>query len=175
MTSRSHVLFIGGRSGVGKSTVGNEIHHLLCECRVKHGYIEGDNLDMAYPTPEENRLAERNLAAMWANYRELGHHRLIYTNTVSVLVTEDLAAALDDDVTVTAVLLRADDDTTRQRLSLREVGSALELHVRRSRERAEQLDAQSPAWVHRVDTDLRRVTDVAQEIIALTGWTHQNA
>lgn len=174
MESHSHALFIGGRSGAGKSTVGNEIHHLLFERKVEHGYIEGDNLDMAYPTPWEHRLAERNLAAMWANYRALGHHRLIYTNTVSVLATRELTEALGGDVTVTAVLLCADDDTTRERLSRREVGTALDLHLRRSRARAEELNEQSPPWVHRVATDRRVVTDIAEEVIALTGWTKQS-
>lgn len=45
--SRSHVLLIGGRSGVGKSTVAAEVHRQLSEYGVHHAWIEGDNLDMA--------------------------------------------------------------------------------------------------------------------------------
>src|SRR5262249_2894297 len=65
---RSEVLFIGGRAGVGKSSVGSEIHTQLSAARVWHAFIEGDNLDLAYPPPSEHHLAERNLAAVWSNY-----------------------------------------------------------------------------------------------------------
>jgi hypothetical protein len=62
-------LFIGGRAGAGKSSVGSEVHAQLSAARVRHALIEGDNLDHAYPPPREHRLAERNLAAVWSNYR----------------------------------------------------------------------------------------------------------
>jgi hypothetical protein len=39
--------------------------------------IEGDNLDMAFPQAWEHNLAERKLAAIWANYRALGYQRMI--------------------------------------------------------------------------------------------------
>ena len=84
MTLRSQALFIGGRSGVGKTTVAFEVHTRLSTARVRHCLIEGDNLDQAYPAPWEHGLAERNLAAMWANYRALGYRRMVYTNTASV-------------------------------------------------------------------------------------------
>jgi adenylylsulfate kinase-like enzyme len=70
----SEAIFLGGRSGSGKSSVGYEMHAQLSAARVQHCLIEGDNLDQAYPPPWEHGLAERNLAAMWANYRALGPH-----------------------------------------------------------------------------------------------------
>jgi adenylylsulfate kinase-like enzyme len=72
-------LFIGGRAGVGKSGVGAEIHARLSAADVRHCLIEGDNLDQAWPVPWEqgHDLAERNLAAMWTNYRALGYRRMI--------------------------------------------------------------------------------------------------
>lgn len=65
---------IGGRSGVGKSTVGAELYAQLRRAEIPHCLIEGDNLDMEYPVPweQELRLAELNLAAMWADYRKAG-------------------------------------------------------------------------------------------------------
>ncbi len=51
--------------------------------------IEGDDLDLAYRLPWEHGLTEKNLAAKWRSYRALGHRRLIYTNTVSVLHTRE--------------------------------------------------------------------------------------
>ena len=80
MTESSEVVFIGGRSGVGKSCVGLQIHQQLSAAAVRHCLIEGDYLDMGYPTPWKHGLAERltnrailvtNLAAMWANSRTL--------------------------------------------------------------------------------------------------------
>lgn len=82
----SQVLFVGGRSGVGKTTVAAEVHAQLVELDVKHCWIEGDNLDMAHPSPWKlgHALAEANLTAIWRNYKAIGHSRLVYTNTASV-------------------------------------------------------------------------------------------
>lgn len=91
---RTTALFIGGRAGSGKSSVANKLHARLSEADVMHAVIEGDNLDLAWPLPWDQGLAEKNLAAMWANYRTLGYRRLIYTNTVSVLEMTSLADAM---------------------------------------------------------------------------------
>ena len=170
MESHSEVLFIGGRSGVGKSSVGNEIHIQLAALGLRHCFIEGDNLDMAYPPPWEHGLAERNLSAMWRNYTSIGYSRLIYVNTASVQVVDELVAAMGDDPRVTAVLLTATDATARERLAKREIGSALIWHVDRSKQVAEELDDATPNWIHRVSTDDRSVADISQELIGLTGW-----
>ena len=167
----TELLLIGGRSGVGKSAAGNELHHLLVERQVMHAFIEGDNLDLAYPPPWEYGLAEANLGVMWRNYQALGHYRLIYANTLSVLFSDQLVAAIDGPVHVAGVLLTATGASVRRRLSAREVGSALELHVRRSEERAVELERHCPDWVNRIATDDRSVIDIARDIAALAGWT----
>jgi hypothetical protein len=173
VTAQTEALLVGGRAGVGKSSVGYEIHEQLSAVGIRHCLIEGDNLDMAYPAPWEHHLAERNLAAMWANYRALGYRRMIYTNTASVLekVIGELTAAMGDDPQVTGVLLTCSDATARWRLAQREIGSALDWHVERSAQMARRLDRHAPAWVHRVATDGRTVADIAAEIISLTAWT----
>ena len=167
-------MFLGGRSGVGKSSIGLEIHAQLSAAEVRHCLIEGDNLDLAWPVPwqQGHQLAEQNLAAMWANYRALGYRRMIYTNTASVRpeVISSLVTAMGDNPKVTAVLLTASDETARQRLAGREIGSAYEWHVTRSDRAAVELEAEAPPWVHRVLTDGRSVRELAAEIIALTGW-----
>jgi hypothetical protein len=165
------VLFLGGRSGVGKSSVGYEIHERLSAADVRHCLIEGDNLDMAHPPPWEHGLAERNLAVMWANYRALGYRRMVYTNTASVRLVDELTTAMGDGPLVTAVLLTADDATARQRLGKREIGTALDRHIERSDLMARELEQTSPRWVHRVPTDGRPVADIAAQVIGLTGWT----
>ena len=170
---RSEVLFIGGRAGVGKSSVALELHEQLSTQGVKHCVIEGDNLDLAYPPPWEHghKLAEQNLRAMWTNYRALGYRRMIYTNTVSVLETEGLAAAMGDDPLVKAVLLRASDAATATRLEGRETATTLQLHLDKSRKRAAELEQRTPSWVWRIDTDGKDVSTVADEILGLLAWT----
>ncbi|OII33174.1 ATPase [Curtobacterium sp. MMLR14_010] len=171
---RSEVLFVGGRSGVGKSTAAEALHDLLSAAGVRHAVIEGDVLDLAYPAPHvehpEARLAERNLAALWANYRELGHHRLVYTNTVSVLEADRLTAAMGDDPSVVAVLLRAGDDTTAARLTRRAGGELPVDQLAHSTRTAGRLDTASPDRVTRIDTDSMAPADVARRLASLTGW-----
>ncbi|TKV29202.1 adenylyl-sulfate kinase [Arthrobacter sp. NamB2] len=164
------VLFIGGRSGVGKTTVALALHDLLVERGVRHAVVEGDALDLAYPEPWEHRLAERNLAAIWSNYRALGYRRLIYTNTVSVLETGVLSAAMGDAPAVVAVLLEADTTTANTRLAGRETGRQLEDHRLRSARAAERLAREAPDAVHRIRTTARSPEDVAAQILALLEW-----
>lgn len=170
---RSAVLFIGGRAGVGKTSLAAELHTLLSAARIQHALIEGDNLDQAYPPPWEANLAEQNLAAMWANYRRLGYRRLIYTNTVSVLETSKLSAAMGDEPVITAALLGASDKVTQGRLRQRERGSGLAAHLERSLLRATELEQAAPAWVHRLNTDGQKLSTLAHQLLLWTGWSEE--
>jgi len=165
------VIFIGGRSGAGKSSVAAEAHQMLARADVRHAVIEGDNLDQAYPEPWRAGvdLAEQNLAAMWKNYRAAGYSRLIFTNTVSVLRVRELAAALGTEVQPFTVLLTATDATTAHRLAQREIGTALKQHIERSNVAARKLDA-APDTVLRIASDGRSVSDVAHEVLTRAGW-----
>lgn len=172
--SESHLLLIGGRSGVGKSTVAAEVHRQLSERGVQHAWIEGDNLDMAFPVPWKQgyQLAEANLTPMWSNYRAHGYRRLIYVNTASVLphVIDALTTAMGDNPTVTSVLLTSSDEVARQRLTQREVGGGLDYAVRQSTEAALGLQASAAADVARHNTDERTPAQLAVEIIKRTEW-----
>lgn len=167
---QSQLLVIGGRSGVGKSTVATALHDLLSQADVQHAFIEGDTLDLAHPAPWEHQLAERNLAAIWANYRDLGYRRLIYTNTVSVLEAGSLATAMGDTPRITAVLLQASDEVAAERLGRREQGESLARHVNRSTQASRFLEAKADPGVHRVDTDGRSPVEIARRILPLLGW-----
>jgi hypothetical protein len=171
----TQVLFIGGRAGVGKSSVGWELSRLLSAAEVRHALIEGDNLDQAWPQPWDHHLAERNLAAMWRNYTELGYHRMIYTNTAAVgpdaqETLLEAIAAVESPVVAVSVLLTATDATVGQRLSRREEGESLAWHIRRSVTAAVELEDMAPPSVHRVATDGRTAAEVAQEVALLTRW-----
>jgi broad-specificity NMP kinase len=169
---RSHVLLIGGRSGVGKSTAAIALHELLIAAEVKHALIEGDYLDLAYPAPHEagHDLAGQNLAAMWGNYRRLGYQRLIFTNTAAVVTASQIATAMGDNPRVTSVLLRSDDATASARLAARALGEPPVADVERSKIAAAWLDEAAPAESVRVDTDGRHPEQIARELATLTGW-----
>lgn len=168
----SDLVLIGGRSGTGKTSVAFEMHAQLVAADVSHCLVDGDFLDMAHPRPWQHRLAERNLAAIWANYRALDYHRMIYTNTVSVLPEEiaRLTTAVGGEPDVTAVLLTCTDATARIRLGQREIGSALDRHITTSNEMSTRLQSGASTATHRISTDDRSVSSIAAGIITLTGW-----
>ncbi|MFJ4923950.1 hypothetical protein [Streptomyces sp. NPDC088725] len=168
-------LVIGGRSGVGKSTVAWEVSALLQGEGIAHCFVEGDFMDQIHPAPagdpHRSAITERNLASVWANYAALGQRRLIYTNTVSVLEAQMVRRAMGGGpVRVTRVLLTAGDSVTRGRLAERERGSQLSAHVERSALMAERLDSQAPPETIRIATDDRTVGDIAREVRGATGW-----
>ncbi|AJT69181.1 hypothetical protein [Streptomyces chattanoogensis] len=172
----AEVLLIGGRAGVGKTTVGWEVSARLRAATVPHCVLEGDYLGQAHPAPEgdprRSKLTERNLTAVWSNFAELGYRRLIYTNTVSVLpgTAGIFQRAMGRDVRIVRVLLTASDLTAGERLTGRELGSELEHELKSSARKARLLDEQAPADTVRVATDGRSVVDIATEVAAATGW-----
>ncbi|WP_225804311.1 AAA family ATPase [Streptomyces sp. NK15101] len=173
---QAEVLLIGGRAGVGKTTVGWEVSARLRAAMVPHCVIEGDFMGQAHPAPEgdphRSKITERNLAALWSNYAGLGYRRLIYTNTVSVLAENEgmFLRAMGADVRIVRVLLTASDATARERLTGRELGSELEQELEGSARKARILDEQAPPDTVRVATDGRTVVDIAREVVSATGW-----
>ncbi|WP_327723239.1 hypothetical protein [Streptomyces europaeiscabiei] len=173
---RAEVLLIGGRAGVGKSTVGWEVSDRLRVAEVAHAIIEGDFMGQVHPAPpgDPHRAAitERNLTAVWGNYAALGHRLLVYTNTLSVL-TETAGTfqrAMGADVRIVRVLLTATDETAEQRLRGREIGSELERQLAGSARKARLLDERAPTDTVRIATDGRTVVDISTEVLAATGW-----
>ncbi|PDP87157.1 hypothetical protein CQJ94_13455 [Glycomyces fuscus] len=173
--TRRRLLLIGGGSGTGKTTVGWEVSVVLRRRGIAHCVLEGDQMDQVHPAPpgdpHRSGITERNVAAVWANYAALGHHRLVYTNTVSVLEEDMLRRAMGGgDIGVTRILLTANEATVRARLAVRETGSQLLPHVERSLEAAAHLDTEAPAGTVRVATDGLTVEEVAARVVAAAGW-----
>jgi len=169
------VLLIAGRSGVGKSTVAWEVSEQLRAAGVAHCVVEGDLMGQVHPAPaddpDRSAITERNLAAVWANFAALGHHRLIYTNTVSVLEGAMFQRAMGGGpLRIVRVLLTADDVTARARLTQRETGSQLAPHIERSGLMARHLARHAPEDTVRVPTDGRPIVDIARQVVAATGW-----
>jgi hypothetical protein len=172
----AEVLLIGGRAGVGKTTVGWEVAAQLRAAAVSHAIIEGDFMGQVYPAPEGDpdgsKLVERSLKAVWANFAECGYRRLIYTNTLSVLpgTAGMFERAMGTDVRIVRILLTASDNTVGERLAGRELGSELEQGLVASVHKARLLDEQTPTDTTRVMTDGRSVVEIAQQVVAATGW-----
>lgn len=174
--TRAEVLLVGGRSGSGKTTVAWEVSVLLRAAGIAHAVIEGDFMGQVHPAPpgdpDRTDITERNLTAIWANYAALGHRRLVYTNTLSVLpaMTGMFERAMGPDVRVVRALLTATDTTAHARLTARERGSELEDGLWASAHKARLLDAQVAAGTLRVPTDGRPVGDIARDLVDATGW-----
>ncbi|MFJ5288434.1 AAA family ATPase [Streptomyces sp. NPDC088348] len=177
----AEVLLIGGRAGVGKTSVGWEVSAQLRAAAVSHAVIEGDFMGQVHPAPEgdpdRSEITESNLTAVWANFARLGYHRLIYTNTASVLpeVTGMFERALGPGVRIVRVLLTASDAAARERLARRELGSELERELKGSIRKAQILDQRVSAQAVRVATDGQPVVEIARDVVTATGWTGQHA
>ncbi|MCX4734519.1 hypothetical protein [Streptomyces sp. NBC_01363] len=177
----AEVLLIGGRAGVGKTTVGWEVSALLRAVAVSHAVIDGDFMGQVHPAPEgdphRSEITERNLTAVWENFTRLGYCRLIYTNTASVLpdATGMFERAMGAKVRITRVLLTASDVTAGERLVGRELGSELEQELEGGVRKARLLDQRACAGTVRVVTDGRPVVDIAREVVTATGWAGKHA
>lgn len=172
-TAPTQILFLGGASGTGKTSVAFEVSATLRRARVAHALVDGDNLDASYPGPMDSGrpwLTLANLEALWRTYREVGQHRLVYVNTVSVLEAAELRDVVDPRAQVCAVLLEADDAATAARLGAREQGSELADHLERSARTSADLRARTPGWVARIDTTGASVEEVAAAVVAHSGW-----
>ena len=167
------VLLIGGAAGVGKSSVGWEVSVQLNRLAVAHWHLEGDVLDAAWPRPPDDqdgrRLTVNTLRAMAGVFAAEGYRRCVYAQTASVVDVGLVTQALGE-VRLRGVLLTASEATRIARLSGREIGSDFDRHVVSTRRMAEHLERKAPAWVTRVPTDERTVHEVAQKVIALSGW-----
>ncbi|WP_327339426.1 AAA family ATPase [Streptomyces sp. NBC_01324] len=172
----AEALLVGGRAGVGKTSVAWEVSAQLRAVAVSHAVVEGDFMGQVHPAPEgdpdRSEITESNLAAVWGNFARRGYRRLIYTNTASVLpeATGMFERVMGPEVRIVRVLLTASDATARERLVGRELGSELERELEGSIRKARLLDQRVPAEAVRVATDGRSVVDIAREVVTATGW-----
>ena len=168
------LLLLGGRAGVGKTSVAAEVSLLLREAGVTHCHIEGDVLDAAQPKPPEgpdgSGMTERNLRSLAGEYRRLGYRRLVYVNTVSVVEPDLVRRAVGEVRSTVSVLLEADNPTVQARLSSRERGSELPAYLARGPAMAQALDNEAGADVHRLDVSNSSVREAAERVLDLTGW-----
>ena len=120
------VLVMTGPVGVGKSTIAAEAAWLLRQADVPHALVDLDRIEQSWPVPADDpgneRVSHRNLACMWANFRQAGADRLIFARgleTRSLLrrVTKAVPGAQ-----ITVVRLRAPLAVLHERIRSREAG-----------------------------------------------------
>ncbi|GAA2787053.1 hypothetical protein GCM10010452_14140 [Crossiella cryophila] len=113
------MLWLCGPSGVGKSTVGWEIHTQL----PRTGYLDTDQLGLCSPVPADDpanhRVKAANLAAMWSAYRTVGRDGLIVSGILeSATVARGYTSALPG-AAVTLCRLRVRSRELRDRIHRR--------------------------------------------------------
>jgi adenylylsulfate kinase-like enzyme len=167
------VLLITGPVGVGKTSVAFEVSERLDRAGVHHALVDVDSLRWCYPPPPEDpfrsRLALRNLAAVWPNFRAMGATRLVLVDVVETRAQLDGYRAAVSGAAVLVVRLRASPETLAARVRRRETGSALERHLRRAAELAASME-QARVEDLLVETDGRSIEEVAREVLTLSRW-----
>jgi hypothetical protein len=177
MTAPVPVLVITGPVGVGKSTIAAEAAWLLRQAGVPHALVDRDRIEQCWPVPADDpwneRVSHRNLACMWANFRQAGADRLIFAR---VLETRSLLRRVTKAVPgaqITVVRLRAPLAVLHERICSREAGDPdwfLDAATRTAEvlERAQVED-------HLVDNENRPATVVAGEVLHRVGWLPSTA
>ncbi len=177
MTAPVPVLVITGPVGVGKSTISAEAAWLLRQADVPHALVDLDRIEQCWPVPTDDpgneRVSHRNLACMWANFRQAGSDRLIFAR---VLETRSLLRRVTEAVPgaqITVVRLRAPLAVLHERIRSREASDPdwfldAATHTAEVFERAQVED-------HLVDNENRPATVVAGEVLHRVGWLPSRA
>jgi cytidylate kinase len=169
----AQVLIISGPVGVGKTSVAHEMFDHLSERDIAHAVIDLDALGISWPfgagDPYNERMAMRNLAAIWANFAASGVDRAV----IARVVEEEADLAVYEQAIPGAEIqvcrLTASVDVLRERVGRRELGSSYESLVRRSAELAESLERSGPTDFT-VETDNRELPEIALEVLTKAGW-----
>jgi len=177
MTISVPVLLITGPVGVGKSTVAAEAARLLREANIRHALVDLAWIEQCWPVPADDpwneRLTHRNLACLWANFRQAGAGRLILVRVLEARSLLRHVAEAVPGAEITVVRLRAPLAVLHARIRSREasdpswfLGGAT--HTAKVLEQARVED-------HLVDNQDRPVAVVAEEVLRLAGWLDSSA
>jgi hypothetical protein len=175
VTAPVPVLVITGPVGVGKSTIANEAAWLLRQADVPHALVDLDRIEQSWPVPPDDpgneRVSHRNLACMWANFRQAGADRLIFAR---VLETRSLLRRVTKAVPgaqITVVRLRAPLAVLHERIRSREASDP-DWFLDAATHTAEVFE-QAHVEDHLVDNENRPATVVAEEVLHRVGWLHR--
>jgi hypothetical protein len=166
------VLVITGPVGVGKSTIAAEAAWLLRQADIPHALVDLDRIEVSWPVPADDpgneRVSHRNLACMWANFRQAGADRLIFARVLETRSLLRRVTAAVPGAQITVVRLRAPLSVLHERIRSREASDPdwfldAATHTAEVFERAQVED-------HLVDNDDRPAAVVAAEVLHRVGW-----
>jgi len=171
VASLRDVLVISGPCGAGKTSVGFECLELLEAGGVAAAMIDAE-LTYFHPKPHDDpqgtRVAEQALAAVAPVYAAAGIDRLLLPRVIERPRHLEIVRAAVPGARFQVAWLEVPPETIGERLTAREVGSALDWHLRRAEE------IRSNALAHdlfdfTVDGG-RPVREVSQDVLARAGW-----
>jgi hypothetical protein len=174
MTASVPVLLITGPVGVGKSTIANEAAWLLRQAGIPHALVDLDRIEQCWPVPADDpgneRVSHRNLACMWANFRQAGADRLILVRVLEARSLLRRVTAAVPGAQITVVRLRAPLAVLHERIRSREASDP-DWFLDAATHTAEVFE-QAQVEDHLVYNENRRATAVAEEVLYRVGWLH---
>ncbi|MGW0806062.1 hypothetical protein [Nonomuraea sp. NPDC002799] len=111
------LLWLSGPTGVGKSSVGWEIHAQLSRAGVKTAFVDADQISLLYPMSEgmTHRIRARSLAAMWPHFRQEGMQCLVLAGFVHTPEEVREYTTLLPEAAFTLCRLRVDSAELKER------------------------------------------------------------
>lgn len=166
------VLVISGPCGAGKTTVGFECLELLEAGGVAAAMVDAE-LAYFHPKPDDDpqgtRVAEQALAAVAPVYAAAGIERLLLPRVIERPRHLDIVRAAVPEAQLQVAWLDVPPATIGKRLAAREVGSALDWHLRRAEEIRSNAALVHDLFDFVVDGD-RPAREVSQDVLAHAGW-----
>lgn len=170
---QTNLIVISGPVGVGKTTLSEELSHLLNNRQIAHTIVDLDGLSKTYPRAEEDPYGEKvalaNLKAVWANSKTLGTRNLIIAR---VIETREGLRRIERTVGARKSLLvqlSANDDSLRERVRQRELGKGRAWHEERALDLSRKLAKANLADIY-INTDDRSIAEVAVELLSQVVW-----
>jgi adenylylsulfate kinase len=166
------LLVLSGTVGVGKTTVGEEVHDVLSERRIPNAFFDLDALRYQWPetSPWNAELLVEHLAALWPNLARRDVEHLVLAGVMETPGDLDRVRTALPPATATVIRLTAPADIRAARLRDRMLpGEALDWHLARTVELDAILDASAVEMIA-VDNGDRPPRDVAVEVLDRAGW-----